>query len=42
MKNEIINKLVQNIIDGKIVSFPTETVYALSCNANNINTIVFI
>ena len=39
MKNEIINKLVQNIIDGKIVSFPTETVYALSCNANNINTI---
>ena len=39
MENEIIDKLIQNIVDGKIVSFPTETVYALSCNVNNIEAI---
>lgn len=39
MENEIIDKLIQNIVDGKIVSFPTETVYSLSCDANNIEAI---
>lgn len=35
MTNKIINDLITYIKDGKVVSFPTETVYALSCDANN-------
>ena len=31
----MIDTLTDNIKRGKIVSFPTETVYALSCDANN-------
>lgn len=31
--------LIKYINDGKIVSFPTETVYALSCDANNLEAI---
>lgn len=39
MEECVISRLIQNIIDGKIVSFPTETVYALCCDANNIDVI---
>lgn len=39
MENEIIDELIKNMINGKVVSFPTETVYALSCDANNIDAI---
>ena len=35
MIDKIIDNLIINIKNGKIVSFPTETVYALSCDANN-------
>lgn len=39
MENELIEQLVKNIIQGNIVSFPTETVYSLSCDINNSNAI---
>ena len=32
---KLVNKLVDYINNGKIVSFPTETVYALACDATN-------
>ena len=32
---KLIDKLIKYIDDGKVVSFPTETVYALSCDATN-------
>ncbi len=35
MIDKILGDLIINIKNGKIVSFPTETVYALSCDANN-------
>ena len=35
MIDKIIDNLIINIKNGKIVSFPTETVYALSCDTNN-------
>lgn len=35
MIDKILDDLIINIKNGKIVSFPTETVYALSCDANN-------
>lgn len=35
MINKILDNLIINIKNGKTVSFPTETVYALSCDANN-------
>jgi len=33
--NEAINAIVSSIINGGIVIFPTETVYALACDATN-------
>ncbi len=39
MENILINNLTEKINSGKIVSFPTETVYALSCDVNNIEAI---
>lgn len=43
MSNDLIDNLtdnlIKNMLNGKVVSFPTETVYALSCNANDINAI---
>lgn len=36
---ELVEELINYINDGKIVSFPTETVYALACDAENINSI---
>ncbi len=39
MEDILINNLVEKINKGKIVSFPTETVYALSCDVNNIESI---
>lgn len=39
MIGEIIDKLILNIEKGNVVSFPTETVYSLSCDANNIDAI---
>lgn len=39
MEETYILNLIKFINDGKIVSFPTETVYALSCDANNQNAI---
>lgn len=35
----IINNLINHIKNGNVVSFPTETVYALSCDANNFRAI---
>lgn len=32
---DLVDKLIKCIDAGKIVSFPTETVYALSCDATN-------
>ena len=31
----LVDKLIKYIDAGKVVSFPTETVYALSCDAIN-------
>lgn len=43
MENKkLIDDLIFNINSGKIVAFPTETVYALSCDANNFSAIQFI
>lgn len=39
MEDNLINDLIKYINIGKVVSFPTETVYALSCKATNIDAI---
>lgn len=39
MEAFLVKKIIDYIKHGKIVSFPTETVYALSCDANNYEAI---